>query len=550
MTLNNPSQKQFQDAIQSLTNILQTQQPSLDVKKGSSIRQLVIRPFAFCYSKIIDLISNWIQAASFKNLENSLETQNIIADSIASNFFVQRNRGNYSRGYITLTLNSNSLKIPIFTAFHIDGHIFKTEKTYIITNSTYTNTQDTQYIKATKSYSSSASGALYKVNIPVISTEDGYLEIPAGVYVTLVDDSLPFIQSIDVMSPISGGSGVQTDASMIQRCKNRVLNSIGTKASIEYKLQSIKSSILSCNLIDSSNSFCYRSRINTDFNIPGIIDIHAKTINQPSIQKVDCALVKIQQNDNVLNKLLEILEIPNDSVTHYVILKQPAYAGLISVKSVKVTQKDTDPFNIKYYSTYLYRDYQDDVLSPQLFLNKQKAYRLSAQQITIIFINQLDTKQASTVSVEFQYMPNIYQQNALLNSGNAFTGLDTLIKAALPAVITLKAFIKADNVLTEDNLTQIKNQIASIINNKKVGDVTLNMDDVAQKLHSIYPSVRLYLPYTIAASIYTIDGDITNISSVNGVLSLQSAQKSYNIIDSSIYFFSTTPSYISLQVLK
>lgn len=546
MSLKQITKTQFQQAVQGVTELLNEEQPSLDTKKGSVINELIIRPFAFCYAKVTQFLDQWITKASFSNLENSMQTSDQVADALASNFFVTRKSGTYATGYITITSSSSNVRIPSKTVFLIDGYTFYTTTTYIITldKDDYTDTTSCRYLKPYQVLV--GQNTLYRFNIPVQAAQPGSIQIPRGVQV-LLRSQIPFIQTADILSPITGGFDVQTTASMIERCKNRVINSIGTLNSFLYKLQKANSSITSCNIIGSDNPLCTRASLNPfGIYLPGFIDIYAKTTNQVSstiVTKVCSA--QITQAQTNLAKLLEI-----QSYSHCIQLDQAQHAALIAVKSVLCSSAQR-----KFTVVYAYDGYEDDLNvigenTLQLFKQKQMAFRLSPLQKTLIFVQADEVYETTDASIQIQYMPDIDTQNSFLKANQeGFIGLNTLVKSALPVKLAIKAYIKSKNDISIRDLEQIKNKIAHIINSLPVGTSVLNLGQISHTLQTVYPEIRLQVPYVITAMLQTFKGVYTGINSETGIIDLKNRNLYQGIQSPQIYFFSITPLDIDLQVV-
>lgn len=549
MNIQQPTNTEFNEAVQSLTKIIQEQDISLDIKKGSVIRELVIRPFAFCYTKVASFLNSWLSEVSFNNLSQSLQTSSNIVDTLSGNFFIERKSGSSASGFITLTLSIPSVRIPIHTRFIIDGYAFQTIKTYIITSdlTDYTDTSSCAYLKAAKITQNQ-----YKVNIPVTSQIQGQIQIPRGVQVQ-VTSQIPYIQAVDILSPITGGTSAQSNASVIQRCKNSVINSIGTLDSIKAKLQKAASTVLSCNILDSKSPDCQRALLNPyGISIPGIVDLYIKTANQISTTQISLSVNSIESDDNIKalrNALLN--EEDKQAFKYFIHIKDSDYCGLFSISSIIFESTNEDsPLQKSFISTFIYTDFTyEDLSDLEMFKKKQNSYRLSPNQETIIFLKQMPSS-TGFAQVTFNYMPNIAVQNSLLNTQDSgFAGLDIMTKAALPVTIRIKAQLKSSNTISEQLLQQLKIQIAKIINAMPVGSNILNMDNVAQAIRSMYPTIRLVLPYTLSANLYRIDGSQTSIYSTTGVLDLFDRRNNSDVSNPSIYFFTTTPTYIDLQVL-
>ena len=84
-------------------------------------------------------------------------------------------------------------------------------------------------------------------------------------------------------------------------------------------------------------------------------------------------------------------------------------------------------------------------------------------------------------------MPGIKDLQSFIDASyGAYLGQDCLIKAAVPATVRLKCQVVSKEPLSEVQLQELKEFIASQINSKQVGDYTLNMDVIAETVMENY----------------------------------------------------------------
>lgn len=538
----------YQNAIDAVSQVIKQQQPSLDIKKGSTIRELVVRPFAYCYSFVLDMINNWIKQTSLYTLSKNTSSISQVVDTITSNFFVQRKTGTYAKGYITLTLSTSSIRIGTNTKFDIDGRVFVTQKTYIasIQNNVLNNTQTIEYLKII----TIKQDEQYRVNVPVTAVDIGALQIPAGVEVNSFSQ-LTGVQNIQLLSPITGGYDQQDDASLIQRCRYSICNSIGTLDSIKQKLLNNNSVVMSCNALDSGTAICGRARLNNyAIAMPGVVDLFVKTQNQAivaTLQKLD--------TQEVQKKAAELKNLGlNQDINYYKVQisasQYPQYSAILEVNNVSTIYNDQKK-DLKYYAVF--NDIQDRlILNKQSLSLYQKAYRLSKFQKTCIYIpaDQLYINAESLISISFKYIPYINEVQQLLDStDNKFLGIDILVRAAIPVELQLTADLQIQQQLQQSQIKKIKQSIAASINSMQVGISVLNMDTISRKLQKEFPSCRLKVPYYISASILLPNGQRTSINSNTGVLDLNK-QNNLNLQwGSQLYYFSITPNSINIKLV-
>lgn len=494
---------------------MQDYSQQLDVKKASTIRQLLIRPYAYVFAKINQLMQTWLRTTSVGYLSQSQLTQNQTADIVASNYFVTRKQGTYAKGVVTLTCTASSVRVTKGAQFTIDGHIFVTQKTTIASVSPLQDTEDINY---TKMYSINGQ---YKTNVPVASVVSGYMEIPEGALVT-VSSYIANVSQAQLTSPITGGAQSQTDASMMSRCKDRCGSAIGTLGALRIKMQEAPVQVMSCNAISSKDPGCFRAR-NNNLDVPygGIVDVYVKTANQTSFSQL-----LFQQMDH-------------DSDGYYIqvsVKDDRQIAGFTRVTKVLSAQQGTQigTYTVQYGSS-------NTLVSAQ-------AARLTVYQTAKIRFRQSLTASVP-VQVTVQYVNGITDlQQYMDSSSGAFLGQDCLVKAAVPATVHISGYIHSAQPITQDTLQSLKTFISQYVNSKQVGDYMLNMAQVAQALHQQYPDINLRLPYGIQISLPMTNGGNYNFTTSDGQIDLTYRQGLY-MWDPKAYYFSTVPAYITLEVL-
>ena len=515
MNLTQPTNTQFEQAQLAMTNIMQDYSANIDTGKASVIRQLLIRPYAFLYAKVNQLFTSWLKETSVQYLSKSQLTENETADIVASNYFVQRKQGQYARGVITATCTATPVRIPQGSQFSVDGHIFETEKTVIASFSPLQDTENVDYVQMYQF------GNTYKTNIPVVSREVGYIEIPQGMECSVMS-YIANVSSVQLTSALTGGASSQTDAQMMQRCRTRCVSTAGTVGALRTKMESAPVTVYGCSAIGSSQPGCFRSRHNNlDIPVGGAVDVYVKTANQIS------------------STILTFPQMQHDSKGFYIQVKSsqhPDIAGFLRISEVvAVNSADTvGTYQVTYNS-------EEETV-------QDTGARLSIYQCARIdFRDSLAS--SIPVQVTVQYASGINQLQEYMNSASgAFLGQDCLVKTAVPATVTVKGYIKSTQPVSQDTISQLQTFIAELICSKEVGDYTLNMDQIAQAVQKAYSDINLRLPYTIQVSLPMTNGGTYTFNTSDGTVNLEFRQELYTW-DKAAYFFSATPGNIQLEVL-
>lgn len=508
-----PSQRSFNDIEQVAIDVLNKKAPTVMTKTGSVVRELVIRPLAYIASWVTDNIDATIEKSSLSYLASSQATDNAICDDIASMFFVQRRQGTYAKGIITLTLNSAIVTIPNGATFIVDNITLKTNTQYIITNAKLVSNTSADVVYLTSIPVLVDDTMHYIANIPVQATDTGAIEIPAGIAVTMGFAGKGIV-SAELTSPITGGSGVETDAELVKRAEyTNAAAGVGTYYGIQKKLNNSPVAVLGMAVVSGEDTAMHRGRYNTiNINPGGVVDCYIKTSNQPVTE-----LITVNCNDG------------------YIEISDKKYANILAVKQVIVN------------GVYL-QDLSVEFGSSNIMLDSVSA-RLSVDQLTIIRGEGIVKGATATVSIV--YMPNLREVQDYLDSDTEkFVGQDIQVKAAVPVGISIDCCAKKDDgeVITNDEVNILKDAISSYINSIPVGTATINYSDMRRICRSVLPTVDLRLPCTFSCIIYLKDGSMDSFYSNTGILDISNTVNQgywdYNVC----YFFSCT-SNIRIETL-
>lgn len=525
MQTNTPNLQQFKQAQLVIQQLISKHNNKLDTNKGSVLRQLLVRPYAYVYTYINKLITNWLNRTSVGYLKNTVDTQDQIADLVASNYFVTRNQGRKASGQIIISLNRSSSSIPQYTKFIISSQSFNSPYVYMLG---YTG-QDTQTIKYIPTQQVDGQ---YKAIIAVQASQPGALQIIQGTPVQL-SNTISNFQHAQVFSAISGGSDIQTNAQMMARCQAKCSGTLGTQRAITNRLLQAPVNVISCNCVGTAQPGQFRSSYNNLF-IPaaGAVDVYVKTRNIPSKkQLVISDLIYNQQNRTYT------FQINADQLD-----------GFYTIENIRLYNDQQQMVGSSSYGSTKFLDCSIQYVSQDQLMDNKGA-RLSSKQKAIVTINKIEQAiQYCYATAQISYMPGISALQKYMTEDNVFIGQDILVKAAIPVKLEVSCQISSNEGFTDSKLDQIAEAIAQIINTSAVGKCSLNMADIQIKLQNKYPQVRLRLPYQMHCQVLTTQGLTYPIVSQNGILTLDSDQNSY-LWDAAGYFIYTSKQNIHLQII-
>ena len=471
-------------------------------------------------------MSRWIKQTSIGYLKESLSTDNQIADMVASNYGVYRNQGGRAKGALRLKLYHSQSIVYAESLFDAGITQLVTQKTIRITSSAVQSTTDS--VQIVKSYRNSSDSSFYAV-IPVVAYQYGKFQIPAGTVCTTrsVIQSLQeqSLQPITVISPISGGQNVQTDADMMRRCQTKCQNNIGTNKAILNKLQQSGISVISGNSVGTSQSGTIRGCYN-NMLLPVIptIDSYVKTRNQPVVQQLNIKLTDSNINLDDPNQVCIKFTGPIYDIIDVIVDGQSIYDYQVQYQSMS-KQITADFVRFSCYQAVVLKIPNKNNLSKDQFIEK------------------------NSVVVNIKTMPDIqYLQTFIQQDQNSFIGQDIIIKAAIPIQLHIDCVLQCKRSLTDAQFRQIRQQIADVINSYPVGTSYLNMDDISSAIRAKYKDVSLKLPYTILYNAYGINNQgtytfHTNSGYIDLVQILRNHNKSYKG-----YYMYTTSQFINLRL--
>ena len=507
-----PTKTSFNAAEQVAIDAVTQTSSNLLTRTGSVIRELVIRPVAYLLSWASGNVDNSIKQYSVSYLKTSQKTDNPVADLVASNYFVERRQATSARGIITLTLSSSSLSLAAGSRFTVGGVQVCTPVRYMVQATPGIDTDTLVYLKAIPS------GGNWLVNVPVVAVNPGSVEIPVGTAVTL-NFSCSYFVAADLTSPITGGSGVETDAELMLRAEyNTAAAGIGTYYGIKKKLTKAPAVVFGMSVIAGEDQPLFRARYNSvNINPGGFVDCHVKTANQAE------------------TKAVQVVATLSDS-TYTVNISSTACPGFIRVASVIAGGTQPVGYSVTYGSA-------DTGTSAE-------GARLSDQQTAeITFPSTNIPDETDSVDVYLTYMPAVHELQQYMDQDNEhFIGQDIKIKAAVPVVLDIGCSVHCDRELDDDEVTGIKQAIVDYVNSTNVGVGFINFSDIRAAVLVSFPDVDLRLPCVITGDVYTKNGNIDTLYSNTGIFDIRNSPNT-SYWGYQVCFFSTCLSKVRLNVI-
>lgn len=507
-----PTNTEFTNAEQVVTDILTTSAPQALTKTGSVIRELIIRPAAYLLSWILGNIDNQLQKTSVLYLRTSQATDNELADAVASNYFVSRRSATRSTGMIMLTLNTPAMTLPQGTLFTAEGVTLKLPQQLIVTSGVVSE----QFENVTYAISKPV-GSEYVVLTAVEAVDAGKIEIPAGTDITM-QGAHNAIVDIALVSPVTGGLDIETDAQLIERAEyNTAGAGIGSYNGIRKRMESSPIRVLGMSLVAGEDAPLFRARYNNlGINPGGMIDMYVKTQVQSSVGEL------LVDSPEAVSGETVVISIPTD-----------ACHGFYRIVNVLVKGEYLDSYDVGMSSTRNYTPTDGARLS-------------SAQGCTISFKAPAALTSNDTIVVTVEYMPGIGALQSFVDSAeNQFIGQDVLVKAAIPVTLGLDCSLSCPTPLDDAAIAGIKSVMTNTVNSMRVGCGVLNFSDIREAVQREYPNVQLRLPCIIRARMVLRDGTIDTFYSNTGIVDLNTPVNS-EYWDYRMCFFSLVESNIRI----
>lgn len=507
-----PTQRSFDNAESMAADVLSQSSPNLITKIGSVIRELIIRPSAYLMSWSTDNFLNMLAQSSVMYLKTSQETDNPIADMVASNYFVTRLQGTSARGILTLTLSQPVLRISRGSQFTVGGATMITPEQYLITNGDMSGTtSDFVYIKSIEY--KTAAGDYWIANLPVVSAAPGKLEIPVGSDVT-IDFSTSIIIQAELTSPVTGGSDVETDAELMARAEyNTAASGIGSYYGLQKKFAKAPVAVLGLSAVAGEDAPLFRSRYNNvNINPGGIVDCYVKTAKQSTTDsfQVECSIVS--------GKYVGTLP----------------YLSILAVNSV-IVNGSTVPFTVSFESS-----------DPNV---PAAGARLSTKQVTKISFAPGSMTGTQTATVFCTYIPGIEAlQKYIDDDAEHFIGQDTMVKAAVPVEVTVSCGYSAGTMLEDDQVAILKQTITDYINSIPVGTRNINFSDLRTVCAAAVPAADLRLPCVMTGKAYTKGGYVDTFYNNTGIFDISDPAND-DFWDFQCCFFSITVDNVRVEAV-
>lgn len=510
-----PTNEAFDAAEQTAIDIMATTYTDIQTKAGSVIRELLIRPFAYLYAWCRTNLAAYRKQSTVAYLKTSQLTDNPVADAVASNYFVTRRNGTRAKGVVTMVSVNPVIQLPAGSTFTATGVTLVTPYRTIATVGVQPGlVDDTMYVAITPV------GSNYAANIPVEVDQPGDIELDAGTPITM-NFVYTGLVSAELTSPVTGGSGTETDAQLMRRAEyNTASSGVGSWYGIRKLLNDAPVNVVDFGLLASEDAMLYRARYNTvNLNMGGVVDCYVKTQRQASMATVEATL-----------------ELVSSGTYRARFAGTSAVSGVYCVGNAYLNGARLAERTVEYAS-----------LDPSM---DARGARLSVNQETIVtFQSSAQDVLSMPFSMEVQYMPGLsaLQQYVDLDR-NTFIGQDLLVKAAVPVPVHLDCTAYGTSEITDEQMELLKSTIVDKVDSMPIGTGVLNFSDLRKAAAEALPSIDLRLPCTMSVEVPLLTGGSDAFYSNTGILDITKPVHA-DAWDPAVCFFSLIPENIRIDTL-
>lgn len=300
--LNDITQDDFNLAESTLISVIKSAYPSLDLRKGTVLRELLTKVAAELWSLNTKRTTDLSNTYSLAQLEASPTGNEEAVDRLLSNFLVARKQGSYSSGQLLVKVQYNrSYTITTSMVFTtLSGLAYSTEVEYVVEANPQTTGSLTLYTHE--------SGTYYYFILPVKAMATGIeYDVPQG---TSFGMSVPFAGFVtaEAYYDFSGGSTSETASQVLDRLPVAVATrSLESRYSIASRLKEQFPTLHSVSAAGMGDAEQLRDK-HYVFSIGGRGDVYAKTFTALPVVTLRKSATKVA--DGVYKFTLTRDEVP------------------------------------------------------------------------------------------------------------------------------------------------------------------------------------------------------------------------------------------------
>lgn len=509
VTINDLTELQIQDAEQLLIDFLQASYPSMDLTSGRVLRDLLIRPAAIFHAMDQENMNRLRQSMSMLEVEENPEiADETTVDAIMSNYRIVRETGSKTEGNVVVVIEENvTTAVASGTIFTSNGKNYVTTEPYVGVTTSAAVTESTDRLITAR-----ADGS-FAFTVPVEAEEEGADYVVKAAARFTVSPTPPGLVDAFAAADFTIGTNTETNTELVARFKEALSPQVlSGRAHINSKILSLVPNIVDTSIVGFGDEEMIRDRHNIfQLSHGGKADIYART--QPYPQAV------------VVTKAATLID--KDTQTWQVSILRDDAPGFYSIESIKLKDSnEVSSFELTSEVRGLDLTSVDDAFVPDIDNITEGAY--SRYQTAVIqFIDTTTDVTDLTENVSTQeydiYVLRVADidtlQDAFNNRSERNPQADYLIRASVPAIVSLNLSIGYSNLDTTPVIADIQTAVANRVNELKFSFGKLPASVIHDAAHSVLsgPTVEVISPIDINCAIRRPDGTTIRARSNNEI---------------------------------
>lgn len=508
------TQSQVDQAYNQVVQMVQEQDPTIDVKRGV-IHDLVI------------YLSSILSASNQANIDkvrrsNSLMAVNAdptiadddVIDRLASNYRITRDQGSQASGSVVIVLNAlKVVKIPAGSVFTTStGLEFTSDQTYISRTSSETVTASTDRLLV------SLGSGNYSFTINVTASAIGSAsKLSRNTALVPPQTDTSIVRSY-TGSDFAGGRDVETNEELNDRLQSGIVyKSLANRGCIDGLIRSLELSVYDSNLTNSVIGYGDAEMIRYHSILPvafgGRVDVYSRTQSYPATTQLTKTATYTGTNGSGQG-VWQIVLGRDDVPAMYEVTRitLPGSIDNLATSSFQTTS-DIRAYDLSTGST------ASTTYFPDLTSATEAVYT-RYQTATIKFVDSITSVSGLTIDVSTKdysliasYMPGITSiQDAVSDRSTRSPVSDCLIKAPMPCFLSLTLDISKTSSDTSPTTTTLQQAAADAVNSLGfAGKVALSI--VVSAVQKVLTGSVTITSAVLQGRVRKPDGTITNLSS-------------------------------------
>lgn len=282
-TLNDVSQEDFDAAEAVIIQLLRESAPSLDLRRGTAIRDLLVRPAAQFHALNDTRITELRASQSLEVMsENPDDIDELVADGILSNLAYERQTGSKATASVQFNVDSRQ-EYFIGAGYHVkdaNDREYQTTQDWTVRVGAVTDpTREVQLIVVSEADDE------YFFVLPLEAEEEGTAyDLQEDEALTPVSQRLPGVVSITTYTSFTGGTDQESVTDAIDNLENSLSHrAFESQASINAKLRDNFSDVYAVSAVGYGNAAQLRDKHNLfGVSAGNKVDIYVRTYWAPN----------------------------------------------------------------------------------------------------------------------------------------------------------------------------------------------------------------------------------------------------------------------------